>query len=94
MGYRIIIRAIKSKAQCPVYKVGDIITYENEELLGKICPTAFAALWPIIYAMRFDATFPWCDAQHCDTVYFQCPDVKDTVEFEIKRLPGKRKRKR
>jgi len=94
MGYRIIIRAVRSKNQCPVYKVGDTITYEDEELVGKICPTAFAALWPIIYAMRFGARFPWCDDKHSDLVYFQCPDIEDTIEFEIRRIPAKKRRKK
>jgi uncharacterized repeat protein (TIGR04076 family) len=72
------------------HKVGD--TWEQsdvkkETIKGFICPTAFAALYPIIFAMRYGAEFPWsADSDKYEAV---CPDPDTPVKFRIERIKGK-----
>lgn len=89
--YSIVIRVLESRGECEAHKAGDVYQFEAETLsrdkptMAPICPVAFGAIFPKIYAMEWDANFPW----HGDTFVACCPDLINLVVFEIKRIPKK-----
>lgn len=86
----ITIKSIKGKCNFG-HKVGEKIYYDGYTFKGKICPTALTAMMPTIYAFCFGAEFPW--DKNKDITHFTCPDSKNQVRFELKRLRNKPWRK-
>jgi len=78
----------KSKGRCIFgHKVGDKIVFDGRSVRGDICYSALTVLLPKVFAMRYDASFPW--AQDKDVVLNACPDVENPVFFEIGRVKRK-----
>jgi uncharacterized repeat protein (TIGR04076 family) len=69
------------------HKVGDKIIFNGRTIKGPICYSALAAILPRIYAMRFNAEFPWEEDKN--VVYGVCLDHKNPVVFEIRRTKKK-----
>lgn len=86
--YKVRVTVVDAHPLCGAeHKVGD--TFEQfgvkrDGVTGYMCPTAFAALAPFIYAMRYGATFPWGDDP--DACVYCCPDKDTPVHFEVRRL--------
>jgi len=73
------------KGKCAVgHKVGDKIVFDGKSVKGNICYSALMVLLPKVYAMRYGAEFPW--SQDKDAICNACPDAKNPVVFEIKRI--------
>jgi len=66
------------------HKVGDIIYFDGKTIKGNICYSALMVLLPKIYSMRYGAEFPW--AEDKEAISNACPDPKNPVVFEIRRI--------
>jgi uncharacterized repeat protein (TIGR04076 family) len=86
--YKVRVTVIKAHPDCGAeHKVGDtfeISHVKKEGIKGFLCPTAFNQLYPVIFAMRYGAEFPW--QKDPDSWVVGCGDVETPVVFEIKRL--------
>ena len=84
------ITAVKAKVKsvkgtCSLgHKVGDIAKFTETGVEGKICIHAQYSMIPAVFAMLFDATFPWLEDK--DTKTHACPDAANPVVFEITRM--------
>jgi len=78
--------SVKSKkGKCAAgHMVGDNIVFDGKTVKGNICYSALMVLLPKVYAMRYDAKFPW--AKDKDVIYNACPDAENPVVFEIRRV--------
>ncbi|MHA1303245.1 MAG: TIGR04076 family protein [Candidatus Heimdallarchaeaceae archaeon] len=84
MVFEIRLRVIKQEGTCAAgHKVGDevLISYENNEIKGKICLHALYSILPKVFAMAYGAQFPWLEDQDIST--HACPDYKNPVVFEV-----------
>ncbi|USS41134.1 TIGR04076 family protein [Thermococcus aggregans] len=89
----LIIRAVKIKGKCPVFRVGDKIVIEgpkvNLEETDAICTHAFASFLPYIVALRKGVKPSEIGLGKEERAYVQCldpgPPYTDggTVIFEI-----------
>jgi uncharacterized repeat protein (TIGR04076 family) len=66
------------------HKVGDKIVFDGKSVKGDVCYSALMVLLPKVYAMRYDASFPW--AKDKDLIHNACPDGENPVVFEIRRV--------
>lgn len=69
------------------HKVGDKIVFDGRSVKGDVCYSALMVLLPKVYAMRYDASFPW--ATDKDAICNACPDGENPVVFEIRRVREK-----
>ena len=83
-GYDIRVTVVSIKGHCGAdHKVGDQWTVSGKTPDG-ICLSAFSALYPNLRCLQFGGTFPW--GPDADTSLVACPDGKNPVIFELKRL--------
>jgi uncharacterized repeat protein (TIGR04076 family) len=66
------------------HKPGDVTRFTEAGVEGKICIHALYSMLPAVFAMLFDARFPWLDDP--DTKTHACPDAANPVVFEIARI--------
>lgn len=79
------VTVVSQKGKCAVgHKVGDRIVFDGKSVEGNVCYSALMVLLPKVYAMRYGAQFPW--AEDKDVICNACPDGKNPVVFEIKRI--------
>jgi len=83
MPNKIVITVKEIKGTCP-HKVGHQVEIVGDEVKGSICPMAFHAMYPYIFALQFDAVFPW--EKDKDRMLAVCPDQANIATFEIKRV--------
>jgi uncharacterized repeat protein (TIGR04076 family) len=73
------------KGKCAFgHRVGDKIVFDGKSVKGNICYSALMVVLPKVYAMRYDANFPW--AENKDVIVNVCPDGENPVVFEIRRI--------
>ena len=86
--YKVRVTVLQAHPDCGArHKAGDTFEQANvnkESLKGFMCPTAYVALSPIIYAMRYGGQFPW--SKNPDVWVGCCQDIETPVVFEIRRL--------
>lgn len=83
------VTVTSKKGKCSFgHEVGDRIIFDGKSVKGNICYSALAGLLPKVYAMRYDANFPWLKNKDIDL--HACPDCKNQVAFEIRRINKKR----
>jgi uncharacterized repeat protein (TIGR04076 family) len=80
--WQILFRVRKQEGTCAAgHKVGDEGFFTGDEVKGKICISALYSMLPKVYAMMYNARFPWlkdqCVATHA------CPDGFNPVMFEL-----------
>ena len=63
---------------------GDVVEFTEAGVEGKICIHALYSMMPAVFAMLFDAQFPWLKDK--DTKTHACPDAYNPVVFEITRI--------
>lgn len=84
------ITAVKAKVKsvngtCSLgHKVGDVVEFTETGVEGKICIHALYSMLPAVFAMMYEARFPWL--RDPDTKTHACPDAANPVVFEIKRI--------
>ena len=66
------------------HKIGDIIKFTETGIEGKLCIHALYSMLPAVFAMMFEAKFPWLEDP--DTKTHACPDAANPVVFEITRI--------
>jgi uncharacterized repeat protein (TIGR04076 family) len=69
------------------HKAGDKIVFDGRSVKGDVCYSALMVLLPKVYAMRYNASFPW--ARDKDAICNTCPDGENPVVFEIRRVREK-----
>ncbi|MCE7738957.1 MAG: TIGR04076 family protein [Candidatus Heimdallarchaeota archaeon] len=87
MAHDIKLKVIKQEGTCAAgQKVGDeiLISFDKNEIKGKICLHALYSVLPKVYAMAYGAKFPWLDDDDVST--HACPDPWNPLVYEIKRL--------
>ena len=86
-GCRVEVKVISQKGTCDFgHCIGDRVIFNGETIEGRVCLSALYSFLPKVFAMRYDAKFPWLkDDKH--TSAHACPDAYNPVIFEIKRIP-------
>jgi len=84
-----VIAKVKSqKGNCGLgHRVGDEIQFTETGVEGKICIHALYSMLPAVFAMMYEAQFPWL--KNPDTKTHACPDAANPVVFEITRIREK-----
>ncbi|MFX0052327.1 MAG: TIGR04076 family protein [Candidatus Hodarchaeota archaeon] len=87
MTYNIKLTVLKQEGHCTAgHKIGDevVISFEKNEIKGKICLHALYSVLPKIYAMAYGAEFPWLEDPVVST--HACPDAWNPLVYEVRRL--------
>lgn len=83
--YDVLVRVISQKGTCvQEHKVGEEWVI-GRKTPGGICLSAFNSLFPNARTLMFGGSFPW--ATDPDVATVACPDAKNPVVFELRRLP-------
>ncbi|MBA7478553.1 hypothetical protein ES707_13980 [subsurface metagenome] len=69
------------------HRVGDVVKFTETGVEGKICIHALYSMIPGVFAMMFEAQFPWLEDP--DKKTHACPDAFSPVVFEIARIREK-----
>ncbi len=69
------------------HRVGDVVKFTETGVEGKICIHALYSMIPGVFAMMFEAQFPWLEDP--DKKTHACPDAFNPVVFEITRIREK-----
>jgi len=81
----VIARVKSRKGTCALgHRIGDETRFTESGVDGRICIHALYSMLPAVFAMLFDAKFPWLDDPDCKT--HACPDAANPVVFEITRV--------
>lgn len=83
MVYLVTAEVIKMKGECPVHRVGDKVEFYENVMKGKMCLSAFRAMWLSIVSLMYDSKVAWLKGQ--DSTVQQCPDPAADVIFLVKR---------
>jgi uncharacterized repeat protein (TIGR04076 family) len=81
-------KVLSKKGTCGFHEVGDTVKFTESGVEGKICIHALYSMLPAVFAMMFDAQFPWL-RENPDKKTHACPDAYNPVVFEIERLREK-----
>ena len=85
--FKIVARVVSMQGHCVAdHAVGDEVVFDGMTVHGKICIHALYSFLPKVFAMRYGATFPWL--ADTDVATHACPDAKNPVVFEIRRIRG------
>jgi uncharacterized repeat protein (TIGR04076 family) len=78
-------KVISVKGTCSLgHKVGDIVTFAETGVQGKICIHALYSMLPAVFAMLYDVKFPWLENPDIKT--HPCTDAANPVVFEIAKV--------
>ncbi len=81
----VMVKVKSQKGSCAIgHNVGDIVKITETGIDGKICIHALYSMLPAVFAMMFEARFPWL--KDPDTKTHACPDAVNPVVFEITRV--------
>jgi uncharacterized repeat protein (TIGR04076 family) len=85
MPYKIIeIEIVNVNEKCTIgHEVGNKVIFENDKIEGKLCLTALYAMLPKVFAMKYEAKFPWCN-ENPNYDFHSCPN-RGNVRFKITR---------
>lgn len=79
------VKVKSQKGTCGLgHKVGDVASITESGIDGKICIHALYSMLPAVFAMMYEARFPWLEDP--DTKTHACPDAYNPLVFEIKRI--------
>ncbi len=79
-------RVISQEGHCAMgHKVGDTVSFTETGVDGKICIHALYSMMPGVFAMMYNAEFPWLE--NPDKKTHACPDAGNPCVFEIERVP-------
>ncbi len=74
------------------HRAGDKVFLDGRCVKGAICYSVLTVLLPKVFALRYNASFPWAEDE--DVIYNACPDGENPVVFEVRRLPERAAAKR
>jgi len=66
------------------HKPGDVVVFTEGGVVGHVCVHALYSMLPKVFAMMFNAEFPW--AVNPDVLTHACPDAENPVVFELTRV--------
>jgi uncharacterized repeat protein (TIGR04076 family) len=73
------------KGTCELkHQVGDVVRFTDHAVEGRLCIHAMYSMMPKVFAMMFNADFPW--AKNPDVLTHPCPDAANPVVFELTRI--------
>jgi uncharacterized repeat protein (TIGR04076 family) len=79
-------KVVSVKGTCELgHKAGDVVRFTDGGVEGRICIHALYSMMPKVFAMMFNADFPWAK-DHPDTLTHPCPDAANPVVFELTRI--------
>jgi uncharacterized repeat protein (TIGR04076 family) len=78
-------KVLSQKGTCAFHEVGDKVKFTESGVEGKICIHALYSMLPAVFAMMFEARFPWL-RENPDKKTHACPDAYNPVVFEIERI--------
>jgi uncharacterized repeat protein (TIGR04076 family) len=81
-------KVLSKKGTCGFHEVGDKVKFTESGVEGKICIHALYSMLPAVFAMMFEAQFPWL-RENPDKKTHACPDAYNPVVFEIERVREK-----
>ena len=87
MSYDIKLKVIKQEGTCSAgHEVGDeiSISFERNEIIGKVCLHALYSILPKVFAMAYGAEFPWLEKPDIST--HACPDAWNPLTYEVRRI--------
>lgn len=79
-------KVISKEGTCELHEVGDVVKFSETGVEGKICIHALYSILPKIFAMMYEAQFPWLKDPDVST--HACPDAYNPVVFEVRRIRG------
>jgi len=78
-------KILSVKGECGLgHKAGDVVRFTDGGVEGHICIHAMYSMLPKVFAMMFNADFPW--AKDPDVLTHACPDAAYPVVFELTRI--------
>ena len=78
-------KVMSVKGTCGLgHKVGDVVKFTEAGVEGKVCIHALYSMLPAVFAMMYEARFPWLEDPEKKT--HACPDAANPVVFEIARI--------
>jgi uncharacterized repeat protein (TIGR04076 family) len=81
-------KVLSVKGTCGLgHKVGDVVKFTETGVEGKICIHALYSMLPAVFAMMYEARFPWLE--NPDKKTHPCTDAANPVVFEITRIREK-----
>ncbi len=87
MTHDIALKVVKQEGNCAAgHEIGDeiIISFEKNEIQGKICLHALYSILPKVHAMAYGAVYPWLDNPDVST--HACPDASKPLVYEVRRI--------
>ncbi|MBI4187525.1 MAG: TIGR04076 family protein [Chloroflexi bacterium] len=82
--YDILVKIVSQQGTCThEHKVGQQWLLSGKTPAG-MCTSAYNAIYPNARVLMFGGSFPWEENQDVNTVV--CPDPKNPVVFEMRRL--------
>ena len=83
--FTVVAKVISQEGRCAAgHQVGDEVIFDGRTVQGRMCIQARHSSLPRVFATRNGAVFHW--AKDPDAVSSACPDAKNPVVFEIRRL--------
>lgn len=80
------VKVLSVKGTCGMgHKPGDVVKITEAGVEGKICIHALYSMLPAVFAMLYEARFPWLK-ENPDKKTHACPDAANPVVFEITRV--------
>lgn len=67
------------------HQPGDVVRITDHGVDGKICIHALYSMLPAVFAMLYEARFPWL-TENPDRKTHACPDAANPVVFDINRV--------
>ena len=87
--YDVSVKVLSQEGTCGAgHKVGDEWIIKDDITPAGICGGAFCVIFPETRVLSFGGTFPWAK-DDLDVHRVACPDYKNPVVFELRRLGGK-----
>ncbi|WP_438434944.1 TIGR04076 family protein [Gorillibacterium sp. sgz500922] len=84
MAYEFEVKVTGVKGHCRAgHKEGEVLKVSTLNA-GPLCGTAYHAIFPMMLALNMGAKLPW-DPEG-NTVYSACPDVRNQMSMEIRRI--------
>ena len=84
IGYDVEVKVISQEGECSKeHKVGDSWIIGDKTREG-ICIHAFVGILPELRVLRYGGEFSWVEDK--DTAIVACPDGKNPVIFQLRRL--------
>lgn len=82
--YKVLVKVVSQKGTCKrEHYVGEEWVIETKTPEG-ICISAYNSFYPHLRVLMFGGSFPW--SSDPDTALVACPDPKNPVVFELRRL--------